>query len=320
MTTCLIYGQNGLDLDVALNLQAFYKKLGYWTVFSEKLFDANLLVILRAVDKPIEADTTNFEQIHVYDYGGWGYDECIRSLDYAKTYIFTTAPQHKQHIANKLAFPDDHIYIAFPPVETSLWVEKVQLKKYDFVHIGNFKKIDDSDAVREKFNAAVKALNADIWGMNWQLEDKNKYHGKSGLFDVSKIYARSKYALGLMYPFQRGVTFSGRFWHAPLNGCYLISEKSLYSADIPGVIETDYSVEDITNSVKNADVPDILSKKALQYWDLKNRDLQAIIIENKPIQIRKNLLPFYFIKVSIKNTLRLYYQKYELFKFLGSAK
>ncbi len=54
MKTCLIYGHGGLDLDVTFNLLYFYKRLGFKTYFSEKLYDADLLVVVRAINKVLD--------------------------------------------------------------------------------------------------------------------------------------------------------------------------------------------------------------------------------------------------------------------------
>lgn len=316
MNTCLIYGQNGLDLDVAFNLRAFYKKLGYWTVFSETLVDADLLVILRAVDSSIEnIETFQFGQIHVYDYGGWKYDACIRSLDYKKTHIFTTSENMKQHLINDLSFPSSQILITFPPVEVSLWIEKRNRIRYDIVHIGNYKKIDSSDIIREKFNQIILKYNVDVWGLGWTIQ-KQRYHGKAGLFRVSKIYSKSNFALGLMYPFQRNVTFSGRFWHAPLNGCVLLSEPGLYTQMIPGVIEVDYSddsvIEMVSASVMNSDV----QNQSIEFWNKHNDDFKKVVsvllVNNK-----RTIFNGFFVLLYFRNFLRFLYQKYQLFKLFS---
>lgn len=317
MKTCIIYGQNGLDLDVAFNLVAFYKKLGFKTYFSEKLHDASLLVILRAVDKPIDIRNKNYSQIHVYDYGGWSYDGCIKSLPYEKTYIFTTSEIHKSLLINSLNFPLEQIFIALPPVETKIWVKNEKYKKFDFVHIGNFKNIEEKDEIREKFNLSVDKLDTNLWGMGWNsLKYGEKYHGKAGLFDVSKIYAKSKYALGLMYPFQRDITFSGRFWHAPLNGCYLFSEPGLYTKEIPGVIETNYIVENILSQSAEHNDFDNLQKIAIHYWDEKNKKHKELV--HSLIEKTKfcNNFALEYYKEKFRNIIRFYYQKYNLFKFI----
>ncbi len=323
MKTCLIYGQNGLDLDVAFNLQAFYKKLGFWSVFSENLIDADLLVILRAIDKPLDYIGFNYRQIHVFDYGGWTYDKCIKSLDYQKTYLFTTSANRKEHVIKVLNFPVSQVFVAVPPVETSLWIEKPLDRKYNFVHIGNFKNIDEFDIIRKKFNVAIEDLDSDVWGLNWILKKEKKYHGKAGLFEVSKIYAQSQYALGLMYPFQRDITFSGRFWHAPLNGCYVFSEAGLYSKKIPGIIETCFCTQEIMESAKKNMSHSSLKNEAKNFWEAENRMLQKtinnlLLHENfGNIRIKSKMVFIFYTSVVF---LRKVYQKYRLFDLLAKMR
>lgn len=39
----------------------------------------------------------------------------------------------------------------------------------------------------------MNQLDTNLWGMGWNsLKYGEKYHGKAGLFDVSKIYSKSK--------------------------------------------------------------------------------------------------------------------------------
>lgn len=316
MKTCLIYGHNGLDLDVAFNLLAFYKKIGYKTFFSKKLYPTNLLVVLRATDAPFDTRNIEYSQIHVYDYGGWDYDRFVNSVNHEKTFIFTTSEIKRQRLIDLLGFPKDHLFIAFPPVEIAFWLAKSQRREYDFVHVGNFKKINDVDAVRQNFLRCIPKLKADIWGLGWNLSDKQKYHGKAGLFEVANIYAKAKYALGLMYPFQREVTFSGRFWHAPLNGCYLFSEKGLYTSQIPGVVETEYNVDDIMGKISKLGDNVRLQRSAIDFWNQQNSKIASIVeiclkgIDG--VSVKDSLVYNYFI---FDNKIRFFYQACKMFKF-----
>jgi hypothetical protein len=271
MKICLIFGHDGgLDLDITLNLVSFYKKLGFKTIYSTKLYNADLLVVLRAIDKSIDLSTYYYQMIHVFDYVGWDYDRFLASIDHQITYIFCTAEKKRQSIIEKCRFPENHIFVVFPPVETSLWIAKEQNRKYDFVHIGNhkFSVSTDSDPVKAKFDKILQTLNVDVWGRRWNdIVKKELCHGEIELFNVPKIYAQSKIALGLMYPFQRDVTYSGRFWLAPLNGCFLISEQGLYTREIPGIIESNYTFLDIKNKI-NAELDKTeLKEVAKKYWD-----------------------------------------------------
>jgi hypothetical protein len=125
MKTCLIYGHNGLDLDVVFYIRSFYRKLGFKVFFSDKLCDADLLVVVRAVDKPINIKPYNFLQVHVFDYGGWDYDAFINSINHNITYIFCTSELKRKRLINLLNFPTSHTYIALPPVDINIWSKKI---------------------------------------------------------------------------------------------------------------------------------------------------------------------------------------------------
>ena len=311
MKTCLIYGHNGLDLDVTFNLVSFYKRLGFKTFFSEKLHDADLLVVVRAFNKEIDTLGYNFQAIHVYDYGGWGYDLFVNSVNSCITYIFCTSEDSRKHLIEDLKFPKDNVFVALPPVDVYLWQSKRKKTKYKFVHVGNFKPIDGKDALKEKFDNAIRYFRSHIWGLGWDI-DESLYHDKAWLFQVSSIYAQSQFAFGLMYPFQRNVTFSGRFWHATLNGCYLFSEPGIFTSLVPGIIETDYTIEDIENKLKaNYNSLD-LKKEAEKFW-LEQAEITRnyVNISVDKIKERKYSLPnqFTFIKFFCQNFLRKTYQK-----------
>ncbi|MEP6746255.1 MAG: hypothetical protein ABJB86_00945 [Bacteroidota bacterium] len=278
MKTCLIYGHNGLDLDVTFNLLAFYRKAGLSVFYSDTLYDADVLVVLRAVDKKIDLSPFNFSVVHIFDYGGWDYNAFIESIDHGISYIYCTSQEKKNRIINDTSFPENRIFVAFPPVATRLWMADMKKPEYEIVHIGNYKPITENDQYKENFNKAIIDHNVHVWGLNWTgIVHKDLYHGKAGQFSVSGIYAKSAWSFGLMYPFQRSVTFSGRFWHAPLNGCQLFSEPGVCTF-IPGVIETDYSFEDIEQRIKSplADKQQV-RQKALAFWNGENEKIEKLV-------------------------------------------
>jgi len=279
MKTCLIYGHNGLDLDVTFNLVAFYKKAGLSVFYARELHDADVLVVLRAVDSPIDLSPFNFGVIHIFDYGGWDYNTFIGSIDHSKTYIFCTSGEKRNRIIHHTSFPENRIFVGFPPVATRLWMADLKKNEYQFVHIGNYKPIKEPDRYKENFNKAVIDQKVNVWGLDWTgIISKDLYHGKAGQFSVSGIYAKSAWGLGLMYPFQRDVTFSGRFWHAPLNGCQLLSEPGVCTKNIPGVIETDYSAEDLHRKLKVASPgKEEVRKKALAFWNAENEKIEKLV-------------------------------------------
>lgn len=312
--TCLIYGHNGLDLDVTINLVSYYSDLGFNVFFSERLYDADLLVVLRAVDKEINLDSFNFFLIHVFDYGGWGFDKFIKSINHEISYIFTTSEDKRSGIIEKCNFPDQNIFVAFPPVIIDLWKLSPKKIKFECVHIGNFKPITENDEVKVRFDKAILTNKIHVWGLGWNdLLSKEFYHGKIGLFNVSSIYSKSKVALGLMYPFQRNVTFSGRFWHAPLNGCHLLSEKGLYTNDIPGLIETDYTPKDLAEKLNKISYDRLsLIEAASKYWTEQKQYTKALMLPSIIGMGSCNSFEKYiiFIKMMTINFLRRSYQKF----------
>lgn len=318
MKTCLIYGHNGLDLDVTLNLCSFYKRLGFKVFFTEKLYEADLLVVLRAVDAEIDITPFHFSLVHVYDYGGWDYDAFVNTINHAITYIFCTSEVKRERLIQHLHFPKEQVFVALPPVDVELWSKSLEEVQYEMVHIGNFKPIGNDDPIKQLFNEAIIHFKTNVWGMGWTI-DKKFYHGKTGLFSVSSIYAKSKFAFGLMYPFQRDVTFSGRFWQAPLNGCSVFSEVGLYSSKMPGVIETDYSIEGLDRKIKNKVDRIALQKKATEFWTKEYEKTLALVVPTFMIMKDKgfNLNNFcVYSRISVINTLRVYYQKWSLFKII----
>lgn len=272
MKTCLIYSPDGVDLDNAVNLIRFYKRLGFNTFFSDELFDADVLALVRARNAPVNVEGCNFSLIHIYDYVGWDYDEAIRSFDYSKTYIYCTSEEKRERIIKEVGFPEDHIHLAFTPVEIPLWSRKVKPVKYDVIHVGNYKPVPGGDKMQDRFINIIDKYKVHLWGARWKgiISDDN-YHGRKRLFGVPRIYARSKFALGLMYPYQREVTFSNRFWIASLCGCPVISEKGLYTTKLPGVVETDYTDADYERIIREVEIDRAaLREEALLFWEKEN--------------------------------------------------
>ena len=312
----MIYGHNGLDLDVTFNLRSFYKQLGFSVFFSGKLHDADLLVVLRAVDKPIDISPFSFSLVHVYDYGGWDYDEFVKSINQKITYIFCTTESKLKRLVDILHFPKEQVFVALPPVDIKIWCKKLENVRYDFIHIGNSKPNLIDDPINELFNKALSYFKVHVWGSGWNLVN-NTYHGKIGLFDVSNIYSKSRFSFGLMYPFQREVTFSGRFWHGPLNGCVVLSEHGLFTRTIPGIVETEYRISEIERLSEIFYDRYELQSQSIMFWN-KQFEVTLNLVKPTLILIGKNTFTISkaisYLYYSNLNLLREYYQRFELFK------
>ena len=162
----------------------------------------------------------------------------------------------------------------------------------------------------------IETFDIKVWGMNWKGYIKNEYKlmGRSGFFESSKIYSQTEYALGLMNPFQRNVTFSGRFWQGPINGCMIISEPGLFTKQIPGIIETDYSPEDINRIIMQHNGNRIeIQSSACKYWEQNNDKLKQIvefIISN--MSKHKHINNISYFVTYIPNLLKVMYHKHLL--------
>jgi len=310
MKTCFIYSDLVLDLEIALNLEAFYKRLGFTTCFCrDRIRDADLLVILRPVNRPLDFSGYHHNVIHIYDYEGKDINIFMRSsIDYKKTYIFCMSEKQKNRITDKAGFPANQVFVVLLPVEIPLWVSKLKDIKYELVHIGNHKPIRaDEDLISQRFHEAVTSLKADVWGAEWEgFIGGGRYHGKAGRFEAQPIYARSRFALGLMYPFQRELTFSSRFWQAPLNGCQLLSESGLYTRTFPGIIETDYSVPDLKEKLQRVTDREALRARARRFWEEQNKLTLSYVkptlesIKERDLGVRERL---FFMRISVGNLI-----------------
>jgi hypothetical protein len=265
-------------MDVTYNLRSFYSKLGFRVFFSRSLHDADLLVVTRPLDKVVNTRGFRFSLVHVFDYTGWSFDRFVHSFDYSITYIFCTSDAGRERLVNKLGFPGDHAFIALPPVDVSLWCRRLRRIKYKLVHIGNFKHLTSPDEYQERFIKAIRQMNINLWGLGWKDFGNRLYNGRVGLFGVSRVYSESEYSLGLMYPFQRDVTYSGRFWHAPLNGCCLLSEPGYYTKLIPGIVETDYSAPDIKGKIQLITDREKIQQDSSRFWKAEYYKTQTLVL------------------------------------------
>lgn len=116
-----------------------------------------------------------------------------------------------------------------------------------------------------------------------------------------------------MVPFQRNVTFSGRFWQSTLNGCYLISEPGYYTNIIPGVIETNYETENFNKAIHTVTNRNLLKKQAHNFWQKENDKIRSIISSISPKSEKQKsfelLLFIYYFKYAINNYMKIGYQK-----------
>jgi hypothetical protein len=154
------------------------------------------------------------------------------------TFLFTSSTTRLKYIQKLIRNEGVQLIEQLPPVAVPIWRRRPLSVRYPYVHIGNKKKSlsDGLDPLAEAFSTNLKANSTHVWGHGWkESKFETHNHGNARLCKVSSLYSRSQFAFGFMYPHQRNATISGRFWQAPLAGCYLISEfvpDSYY----PGVV------------------------------------------------------------------------------------
>jgi hypothetical protein len=288
MGHCLIYGHDGFDLDVLYNLRALYRDLGFTVSFSNQLRKADLLVVQRCPNAAL--DVSGYETVHVYDYVGNDISLFLESLvDAIGVSVFSSSSARvDEHLLNTPGLAG-MIFDVLPPVSSEIWAVPLADVQYPIVHIGNYKPVYSTgeDAYSRGLMRAVNTRATHVWGAGWTAPGAT-LHGKLNVFKVSGTYARAQVALGMMYPFQRETTFSGRFWQAPLNGCLLLSEPSLYSKSFPGVLQTDYSNEDISGQTAIRHDRQELQVAAKLFWDEKYEDTRAAVIRRLPVRFQKS--------------------------------
>jgi hypothetical protein len=265
--TAVIVGSDGFDNDILMNLSSFYRELGYRTVYSRRPIPADILVIHRPPN--FELDIGGSRLVHVWDYVGNEVSNFARSIPSDINVVWFASSRTRADVIRETSSGSGvDVRSALPPVDVRLWARKIRKNPtLKSVHIGNFKPsyLLPDDTYSKYFLDFIVREKTTVWGMGWKnyIEGPND-RNRIGLSKVSSVYRNSSVALGMMYPFQRRTTLSGRFWHAPLNGCILLSEPSLYAGTVPGVLVFDYSNSDLPSACLESRKR--IQQDAVQYW------------------------------------------------------
>ena len=262
---CKIVGFDGFDPDVLANLIAFYYACGFLVDISRAPADCELLVVQRG-SYGGEVFATSARACHIYDYVASGTSDYHTAFpNIPERIVISPAPK-----VSGASTPSNCV-LSCPPVVSRLWRnnEDGVSAAYEFVHIGHRKSHPQPDPWLEQMDTVALSGNCHFWGNGWnQLGPipQSAAHGAASLHNCQQIYRRATFALGVMYPYQRARTISGRMWQAPLNGCALFSEAVLSNAHIPGVYET----SDFGSLIGSPPEPPsraALINDASAYWD-----------------------------------------------------
>lgn len=271
MKTCHIVGHAGFDLDVLYNLTSFYRSLRLHVFFSRTPAPADVLAVVRP--QPMALPSRNYGFVHVWDYVG---DAAERVIGFVRSagencIVLTSSEFRRRELVAAAPELDGRVTVLLPPVDVDMWTTRRAMpRRRPIVHIGHFKPYyadaRSGDVYAERFLRLLCDEQAHVWGAGWRGAEARNWHGALNPFRVSRTYATAGVGLGMMYPFQRDRTLSGRFWHAPLNGCALLSEPSVYSRVIPGVVETTYEAADVERVTSGLSDGDDIREKAVHFW------------------------------------------------------
>jgi len=280
--TVLVYGHDGLDPDVSVNLLHAYRQAGCRPFLSRRLVPADVVCVERT---PCEAlDLSAYRVVHVLDYACQANEAFLRALQPhpAVTVFFPSARRRDEQLASAPGLARA-ARVLLPPVAVPLWRARPRRKRdLALVHVGNFKPYyrDRSDPYATALLDRAQAGDLHLWGQGWEgCAPPAMQHGKAALRDVSGIYADTRVALGMMYPYQRNRTISGRFWHAPLNGALLLSEAGSLDLPIPGVLHVPElpSPAELERLLSRHDA-DAVARQAQAYWSAQALDFAQALV------------------------------------------
>ena len=280
---CRIVSSDYLDKDVYLNIRAFYRAAGYRLIpptasVNDASHDqADLLVVLRGDNG---CDLKDFHgPIHVYDYvKEYAVNWELRYPSAAHVTVVALGSSTFHPGEDSQSASDDSSRVsrvdAYLPVIPALWMRPWSGKRQQPVHISNFKRMGD-DAYQLALLALIRAGVVRAFGANWQLAGVRAH--PLSYRQANQLLAASAWCFGLMWPYQRGRTLSGRMWQAPLNGCFVLSETGTDILGCPGVIECEAFHADASILKLTPEACRDLADEASAFWERHNRSLAAAL-------------------------------------------
>jgi hypothetical protein len=227
---CSILSFDYLDYDVFINVRVFYRLAGYYVYLSLVHQETSLLVVLRGKPTRIYSEYTGI--VHYYDY--------VREYNLDMRYFFPNAS-----IIFSIGLNDsptlsltDHSVYAYLPVFPSLWQYRsiVKSRLPHPLHLSNYKPIG-SDSYQQQLLALIHSHKVLVYGGKWH--NLNINATQISYLSANRLLSQATHCYGLMYPYQRGTSLSGRMWQAPIHGCYVVSEAGTNIYNVPGVIEAE---------------------------------------------------------------------------------
>lgn len=262
---CSILSFDYLDYDVYLNIVAFYHSAGYQVSLDFDGVSSDLVVVLRGWPPHIYNDFTGI--VHVYDYVKELSIDYLRFFPRAfRLFYISVTPDP----ARDFSATSQNTYIhGYLPVIPEIWLSfakrKMQQKP---LHIANYKPMS-SDPYQSQLITLANQHLIKIYGAKWQ--KVGIASSSVSYWAANQLLAKSSHCFGLMYPYQRGKSLSGRMWQAPINGCVVISEAGTNIFGCPGVVESDEYL------LISRDLPpsSYIASKSITFWKEKTSLLAA---------------------------------------------
>ena len=214
----------------------FYRLAGY--SISNDISKSELIIVLRGIPPDTYQDYKNV--VHIYDYVK---EHSINYRDY-----FPSASLLFYISVDNQPTPTEHdIFVPrYLPIFPSIWLSKTSFQKqrdHAPLHIGNYKPLSD-DVFQSQILYLAGTGQLRIYGAKWS--KVNIHSSPLSYYAANKLLSQAFYCFGLMYPYQRGRSLSGRMWQGPINGCFVISEIGTNILNCPGVIEVSNYSQDFS--------------------------------------------------------------------------
>ena len=235
---------------------------GYQLLTSKNLIKCDLLVFFRGIPDRIYSEYRGV--IHFYDY------VCEHEID-----LHTYFPNALEIIIISIhnvyrAESGSRTIYGYLPVVPALWQFKLPFtqKESISVHISNYKPLVD-DPYQKQLVCRILSGKIRVYGAKW---DRLKIITRPvSYLEANLKLGSSVTCYGLMYPYQRGRSLSGRMWQGPIQGCIVISEEKTNPFFCPGVIEVSDFDKDVPVSSRSVDV----AVKSADFWIEKTNQLAS---------------------------------------------
>lgn len=262
---CCFFSFDYLDLDVFLNVTTFYRLAGYRVVNARHLASCNLAILLRG--RPPRVFPEFLGTLHFYDY------VCEHSFDPRDYFPNASEIFVVSLVDPEAARSDVRLIYGYVPVLPELWQFSLPFlrSKNLPLHISNYKPLLN-DLYQDQLVQLIRIGKVKVYGSRW---DRIQLRARPlSYLAANCLLASSQVCFGLMYPYQRGKSLSGRMWQAPLQGCIVFSEVATNFFHCPGVIELEeYTESSIPASTCSAQLATI----AATFWRHQTQELAAAL-------------------------------------------